>query len=214
MVIALGIAAAPTRAATPQAAASQEVDVQALADSIVREAEILRAEVRRLQEKLARDRMSYRELEEAIARLQRDLADLQAGLEPSDPDGPLAGDVRPSDRLCREVEALRQLLVQVPAGKLLVQGILIDPLNPINPPPAIEGSIVLSPGRDQVKIDRGAADGLRPHHHLEVYQAGSGKYLGRIEIMSTTPHGALAAILPEHRRAAIFAGARISTAIE
>lgn len=200
--------------AEPAQAVPEEADARLLAEAIVREAESLRAEVMRLRAALHGNRMRCRELEDSLARLRRDLAELQAAVDQSQASGPLARVPAPDDPLAQGVEAMRRLLAGLPSGKFHVLGIAVDPLNPIDPPPVLEGRVVLSPGRDEVKIDRGSADGLHPQHHLEVYQAEGGLYLGRIEIVATTPHGSLARILPEHRRAAIVAGARVSTIIE
>jgi hypothetical protein len=67
-------------------------------------------------------------------------------------------------------------------------------------PPMLIGGLVLAVHKDrQVEISFGAADGLRPGHRLEVYRETGelGIYVGRIEVVETSPKKSLCKIISE-----------------
>jgi hypothetical protein len=76
-------------------------------------------------------------------------------------------------------------------------------------PPQVRGK-VLAINRDKmVEISLGSDDGLRVGHTLEVYRAS--KYLGRVEIMSTTFDRAVAKIVPGYQQGVIQKGDDVAT---
>lgn len=80
-------------------------------------------------------------------------------------------------------------------------------------PPPVDGVVVATPGQGLIEISVGADDGLVKGHRLEVYRttADENKYLGRVEVVRTTPDRAVCQILPEFNRAAMAQGDRVAS---
>ncbi|HLA84826.1 MAG TPA: hypothetical protein VJL29_08530 [Thermoguttaceae bacterium] len=72
----------------------------------------------------------------------------------------------------------------------------------------VSGQVLAVVGGDSVEISIGSDDGLKKGHQLEVFRAhgGQNRYMGRVEIVETSPDKAVAKILPEYRKGAIQEG--------
>jgi SMC interacting uncharacterized protein involved in chromosome segregation len=76
-------------------------------------------------------------------------------------------------------------------------------------PPQVQGK-VLAVNRDNlIEVSLGEDDGLRSGHTLEVFRGD--KYLGRIEVINTTPDRAVGKILAGFRKGAIQKGDDVAT---
>lgn len=77
----------------------------------------------------------------------------------------------------------------------------------------VSGVVLAVVGSDSVELSIGADDGLKKGHRLEVFrsQAGQNRYMGRVEIVETTPDRAVARILPEYRKGAIREGDNVTS---
>jgi len=72
----------------------------------------------------------------------------------------------------------------------------------------VSGQILAVVGGDSVELSIGQDDGLKKGHQLEVYrsQAGQNRYMGRLEVVDTSPDRAVAKILAKYRTGAIREG--------
>jgi Ca-activated chloride channel family protein len=73
--------------------------------------------------------------------------------------------------------------------------------------------VVLAATPDNVEISIGSDDGVLVGHQLEVYRTagGSNTYLGKIEVIKTSPDQAVCKVLPQFRKGVIEASDRVST---
>jgi hypothetical protein len=85
-----------------------------------------------------------------------------------------------------------------------------------NVPPDVEGVITATPGANMVEISIGADQGLIKGHVLQVYRIGSGQstYVGRIEVIKTTPDRAVCKIDPNFQKSNVMVGDRVATKIK
>jgi len=83
-------------------------------------------------------------------------------------------------------------------------------------PPRVDAVILGSGGSGLVEISSGADDGLRVGHHLEVYRStgGMSTYVGRIEVVKTTPDHAVCKIDPKFQNSNMMKGDRVVSKIE
>ena len=83
-------------------------------------------------------------------------------------------------------------------------------------PPDVEGVVLATPGEKMVEISIGSDQGLIPGHKLEVYRIGGGQstYVGRIEVIKTTPDRAVCKIDPNFQKSNIMVGDRVATKIK
>ncbi len=116
-------------------------------------------------------------------------------------------------KLNQEIERNAQLTEQV-AGMTTVMR--RHDLNPATRPgdvkPRVDGyvsDITRRAGSESIEVTIGADDGLKRGHTLEVYRGG--KYLGRAEVLQTTPDRAVARIIPSLKKWRIQEGDRVAT---
>jgi hypothetical protein len=83
-------------------------------------------------------------------------------------------------------------------------------------PPIVEGVILATPGANLVEISIGSDAGLLPGHKLEVYRISGGQstYVGRIEVVKTSPDRAVCKIDPNFRISNIMVDDRVATKIK
>jgi uncharacterized protein YhaN len=79
------------------------------------------------------------------------------------------------------------------------------------PPAALKGEVLAINANGMIEVSAGADDGLRKGHTLEISRQS--KYLGRIEIISTTTDRAVGKILPGFKKAPIQRGDHVSVGI-
>ena len=77
--------------------------------------------------------------------------------------------------------------------------------------PKVDGVVTGVSGKDLAEISLGSDDGLRKGHRLEVYriQGGQGIYVGRIEVMKTTPNKSVCKEIPEFKKRDVQKGDRV-----
>ncbi len=82
--------------------------------------------------------------------------------------------------------------------------------------PTVKGLVMAIPRSGLMEVSIGADDGVRKGHRLEVYRIGEGvsKYLGRVEVVRTSPDKAVCQILPEYRKGLIREGDRVASKLE
>jgi len=79
-----------------------------------------------------------------------------------------------------------------------------------NRPPKLEGVVLaVSAKSGLVEVSIGSDDGLRDGHQLEMFNKG--RYLGRINVVKTTPDRAVGEILKEYRKGDVQKGDRVIT---
>jgi hypothetical protein len=80
-------------------------------------------------------------------------------------------------------------------------------------PPMVEGQVMLAPGAGLIEISIGADAGLHKGHPLEVFRKGAGgaTYLGRVEVVETTPNRAVCRIIPEFQKGVIQKGDNVAS---
>jgi len=83
-------------------------------------------------------------------------------------------------------------------------------------PPRVNGLVRAVTGEGFVEISIGADDGLRAGHQLEVYRAagGASTYVGRIEVVKTTPDRAVCKINPKFQNSNMMKDDRVVSKIE
>ncbi len=82
-------------------------------------------------------------------------------------------------------------------------------------PPEVDGIILATTAAGHVEISIGADDGLVKGHKLEVYRVApeQSTYLGRIEVLETSPDRAVCRIIPEYRKGEMQRGDRVASKI-
>jgi hypothetical protein len=85
-----------------------------------------------------------------------------------------------------------------------------------NVPPDVEGVITATPGANMVEVSIGADQGLIPGHVLQIYRIGGGQstYVGRVEVIKTTPDRAVCKIDPNYQKSNVMVGDRVATKIK
>lgn len=78
-------------------------------------------------------------------------------------------------------------------------------------PPKVEGEVSAVRSGGLIEINIGSDDGLMKGHTLEVFRAGDGTYLGRVEVTDTLPDKAAAKILPQLQKGAIQEGDSVTS---
>ncbi len=83
-------------------------------------------------------------------------------------------------------------------------------------PPDVEAVITATPGANMVEISLGSDAGLMPGHVLQVYRLGGGQsaYVGRIEVIKTTPDRSVCKIDPSYQKSTMMVGDRVATKIK
>jgi hypothetical protein len=79
-------------------------------------------------------------------------------------------------------------------------------------PPKVDGIVSEAPGGGVVVISIGSDSGLRKGHQLQVY--GSRGYVGRIEVIKTTPDKSVCKIDPNFQSSNMMKGDRVSSTID
>ena len=77
-------------------------------------------------------------------------------------------------------------------------------------PPRLDGVVTAVRQRDLVEVSLGADEGVRRGHKLDIY-AGSGAYLGRLEVVETAPDRAVGRVVPQYSQGVIRKGDRVAT---
>jgi hypothetical protein len=115
----------------------------------------------------------------------------------------------------RAKEENAQLTSQVSGMKSVMNA---NGINPATPPdavvPTVEGvvnKIERKAGAQLVEVSIGADDGLKTGNTLEVVRGS--KYLGRVEIIQTSPDKSVARVNPRFQQGAIQEGDRVATRI-
>jgi hypothetical protein len=115
----------------------------------------------------------------------------------------------------RAKEENQQLTSQVAGMKSVMNA---NGINPATPPdavvPTVEGvvnKIERKAGSQLVEVSIGADDGLKTGNTLEVLRGG--KYLGRVEIIQTSPDKSVARVNPRFQQGTIQEGDRVATRI-
>jgi hypothetical protein len=115
----------------------------------------------------------------------------------------------------RAKEENQQLTSQVAGMKSVMNA---NGINPSTPPdsvvPTVEGvvnKIERKAGSQLVEVSIGADDGLKAGNTLEVLRGG--KYLGRVEIIQTSPDKSVARVNPRFQQGTIQEGDRVATRI-
>ncbi len=107
-----------------------------------------------------------------------------------------------------------QLTDQLAQAKAVLESHDLDVNQPVDGiPPKVDG-VVLAVGSDgMIEVSLGADDGLRKGNTLEVFRnAGTiSKYLGRIQVVRTSPDKAVGKIMPEFRKGNIQKEDRVAT---
>ncbi len=83
-------------------------------------------------------------------------------------------------------------------------------------PPRVDGIVLTPSGQGLVEISIGSDQGLRVGHQLEVYRAGAAgsAYVGRIEVVKTTPDHSVCKVEPKFQNSAMMRGDRVVSKIE
>ncbi len=83
-------------------------------------------------------------------------------------------------------------------------------------PPEVDGVVLAVTDQGNVEISIGSDDGLVKGHNLEVYRIGAdaSKYLGRIQVLETSPDRAVCKILPEFQKGPMQRGDRVASKLE
>lgn len=83
-------------------------------------------------------------------------------------------------------------------------------------PPVVDGVILATPGSGLVEISIGSDQGLMEKHPLEVYRASGGQntYVGRVEVVKTSPDRAVCKIDPKFQQSNMMVGDRVATKIK
>jgi multidrug efflux pump subunit AcrA (membrane-fusion protein) len=83
-------------------------------------------------------------------------------------------------------------------------------------PPRVDGIVLTPSGAGLVEISIGSDQGLRVGHQLEVYRttAGANAYVGRIEVVKTTPDRSVCKVEPKFQNSNMTRGDRVVSKIE
>jgi len=83
-------------------------------------------------------------------------------------------------------------------------------------PPIVEGVVLATPGLGLIEISIGADQGLLEKHLLEVYRTSGGQsaYVGRVEVVKTSPDRAVCKIDPKFQQSNMMVGDRVTTKIK
>lgn len=107
-----------------------------------------------------------------------------------------------------------QLTDQLAQAKGVLSAHDLDENEPIDGvPPKVDGIVTAVGGDGMIEVSLGEDDGLRKGNTLEVFRhAGTvSKYLGRIQVVRTSPDKAVGKILPEFRKGNIQKEDRVAT---
>lgn len=82
--------------------------------------------------------------------------------------------------------------------------------------PRIEAVVTATPGGGLVEISVGSDQGLRKGHLLEVYRTsgGASTYVGRIEVVKTTPDKSVCKVDPKFQNSNVMQGDRVASKID
>lgn len=83
-------------------------------------------------------------------------------------------------------------------------------------PPTVDGTILATTGAGLVEISLGSDQGLIEKHQLEVYRKAGGQntYVGRIEVVKTSPDRAVCKIDAKFQQSNMMVGDRVATKIK
>lgn len=115
--------------------------------------------------------------------------------------------------LTREKEREDQLVQQVARYTRLAKEANLDLTAPLKGlPPQLDGRVTAVSKNDLIEVSLGSDDGLRAGHTIEVFRGRN--YLGRAQVLETTPDRAVAKILKPYRRGMIQKGDRVATRLK
>ncbi len=113
-------------------------------------------------------------------------------------------------QLVRAKEVEMQLAREIARYKLAADGAGLDLNAPADgAPPTVEGQVTRVAGNRLIEVSLGSDDGLRTKHTVHVYRGKS--YLGKVEILETSPDRAVGRILRPYQKGAIRKGDRVAT---
>ncbi len=80
-------------------------------------------------------------------------------------------------------------------------------------PPRVDGLVLATTGDGLIEISIGSDDGLLKGHSLQVYRMAGGvsTYLGRIEVVRTSPDKSVCKVDPNYRKGTIQRGDRVAS---
>ncbi|MGW8256040.1 MAG: hypothetical protein ACWGMZ_00995 [Thermoguttaceae bacterium] len=83
-------------------------------------------------------------------------------------------------------------------------------------PPRVDGLVLAVLGNGLVEISIGADSGLQKGHHLDIYRVGASgnKYVGRIEVLKTSPDKAVCKIDPKFQQSEVQKGDRVGSKLD
>lgn len=83
-------------------------------------------------------------------------------------------------------------------------------------PPRVDGVVLAVKDGGLVEVSIGSDAGLKKGHLLEVYRisGGSSKYVGRIEVMKTSPARSVCKVNPKFQNSHVMEGDRVDTKID
>jgi hypothetical protein len=117
-----------------------------------------------------------------------------------------------------EVQRLKEnkltLLAQVAQFKTAADRLGVDIHQPVSGiPPKLDGVVLASRANGLVEISIGSDDGLQRGHEAYIWrnQGGESKFVGKIEIVQTTPEKAVGKVIPSYRKSPIERDDRVVT---
>jgi predicted nucleic acid-binding Zn-ribbon protein len=105
-------------------------------------------------------------------------------------------------------ERERQLAQQLATAKLVLFNNGLD-MNPSAVPPPLRGKVLAVNQNDLLEVSLGSDDGLRPGNTLEVFRGSN--YLGRVQVLETSPDKAVGKILPDFKKGIIQKDDNVAT---
>lgn len=113
-------------------------------------------------------------------------------------------------QLVRANERRDQLVGEVARFKQIAAENNIDPnAPPKGLPPEVLGQVTAVRKNDLIEVSIGSDDGLRAGHTIEVYRGQS--YLGRVQILETSPDRAVGRILKQYQKGVIQVDDHVAT---
>lgn len=113
--------------------------------------------------------------------------------------------------LRRLKERNNQLIGELSGAKLILDrnGMTVDtPVDGL--PPKVDGVVTAVRNSNLVEVSMGTDEGIRRGHTLDIYRA-TGAYLGRLQVIETSPDRAVGRIVPEFLQGVIRKGDRVAS---
>jgi hypothetical protein len=83
-------------------------------------------------------------------------------------------------------------------------------------PPRVDGLVEVVQGGGLVEISIGSDSGIQKGHKLDLYRVGSAgnKYVGRVEVLKTSPDKAVCKIIPSFQQSEVQKGDRVASKLD